>query len=172
MEEVIAKYPNTPFILAHFYFVSDNYEKACSLFENNPNIYFDLCPGGEMFLNFSKEPQKWKDFFIRYRHRLIMGSDHYAAGYGVNRYNLARNFLEGTEPMVYMDEPVIPINLPTDVLEDIYYKNIKRLIGKEPKPINRKLAYDHCCYIRDNFMEQLTETQKQNLEIITEHFKD
>jgi hypothetical protein len=40
-EEVIARYPNIPFILAHFYFISDNYERACSLLENNPNIYFE-----------------------------------------------------------------------------------------------------------------------------------
>ncbi len=172
MEAVIPRYPNIRFILAHFYFLSDNYERACKLMEENPNVYFDICPGGEMFVNFSMDPEKWRDFFISYHDRIIMGSDHYALGYGKGRYDLARSFLEGTQPLEYQGYPVTPIHLPKNVLEDIYCNNIKRLTGTTPKPVDRKRAYEYCLYIRDHLMDQLTEMGKDNLKTIMEHFED
>ncbi len=172
MEEIIAKYPDIQFVLAHFYFISDNYDRAVELMETYPNVNFDICPGGEMFVNFTQDIERWREFFIRYRKRIIMGSDHYAEGYGIYRYNLARTFLEGSEPVEHQDSPVQPIGLPTDVLEDIYVGNAKRLTGAEPKSVDRKKAYAYCCYVRDNLMDQLTEMGKANLKTIMEHFKD
>ena len=164
MEEVVAKYKNIPFVMAHFYFISDNYDRACKL--------VDLTPGGEMFVNFSKHPQLWRDFFIKYRKRILMGSDHYAQGSGMHRFDLARNFLEGTEPLEYGGDPIYPIHLPEDVLEDIYCNNAKRLLGNEPKSINRQKVYQHCLYIQNNFMDKLTEIGKENLRIITAYFEN
>lgn len=171
MEQIITQYPNIRFIMAHFYFISDNYDRACRLLEENPNLHFDLTPGGEMFINFSKDPEKWREFFIRYRHRILLGSDHYALGYGNSRYHLARNYLEGTESFLYQKKPIYPLHLPKDILEDIYCNNAKRLAGNAPRPVNHKLAYDHCCYIRDNLMAQLTDLGKQNLKTIMAHFQ-
>ena len=172
MEEVIAKYPHAKFIMAHFYFVSDDYQRACRLMEQYPQLYFDLAPGGEMFVNFSKDPQKWRDFFIRYRKRILLGGDHYPAGYARHRYGLARDFLEGTEPTAYRNAPVFPIHLPQDVLQDIYCNNAHRLTGNVPKPVDRQLAYQHCCYIRDNLIDQLGEMGKANLQTIMAYFQD
>ena len=170
-EEVIAKYPRINFVLAHFYFTSDNYDRACALMEKYPNMHFDLAPGGEMFVNFSKDPEKWREFFIRYRTRILMGGDHYPMGYARPRYNLARDFLEGTEPTEYRGDPVLPISLPRNVLDDIYWNNAHRLAGK-PKTINRKLAYEYGRSIQEHLADQLSELGKENLQTIMAHFAD
>lgn len=170
MEEVIAKYPDIHFILAHFYFVSDNYDKACYLMEHYPNVYFDICPGGEMFVNFNKNTAQWREFFLRYHKRIIMGSDLYALGYGKDRHELARSYVEGTEPFLYKDNMIQPLHLAENILQDIYGNNIKRLIGDTPKSIDRNLAVQYCDYLKEKHWEKLTELQRKNLETIKRHF--
>ena len=97
MLAVISRCPDMRFILAHFFFMSDNYDRVCRLMDDFPNIYLDLTPGGEMYVNFTKDTELWRDFFSSYSDRIILGSDNYALGYGEARYDMARNFLEGTE---------------------------------------------------------------------------
>lgn len=166
METVIARYPDMHFILAHFYFLSDAYARVCRLLEEHPNVYLDLTPGTEMFFNFSKDPDLWREFFLRYSHRIIMGSDHYAQGYGAGRYRLVRNFLEGTEPFLLQDRQIQPIGLPREALENIYGKNVHRLLGKTPKPVNAHLAYAHGCQIRECYGDSLSPLAQENLEIM------
>ena len=171
MESVMDRYPNIPFVLAHFYFVSDDYDRACALMERYPNLRFDLTPGGEMYVNFSKDISKWREFFLRYRERIILGSDHYALGFGKYRYNLARNFLEGKEPMEHRGQPVIPMALPEEVLQDIYWNNAKALAGENPKPVDPKKTLAYCCYVQLRLGSQLSEQGRENLCVIKEHFK-
>ena len=171
MERVLDRYPDIPMVLAHFYFVSDEYEKACHIMERYPNVRFDLTPGGEMYVNFSKDLPRWREFFLRYRKRIIMGSDHYALGFGKSRYALARNFLEGSQPLEHRGEPVLPMNLPVEVLLDIYRNNAKALVGECPKPVDPEKALAYCSYIRKNFAGKLTEQASANLKTITEHFR-
>ena len=57
-----------------------------------------------------------------------------------------------------------PICVPRDVLDKIYRKNAISLVGETPKPVNRKMAYDHCKYIEDNYAHQLTKQGRENLE--------
>lgn len=170
MEAVIETHPNIPFILAHFYFVSDDYEKACRLMEQYPNLSFDLTPGGEMYVNFSKDLPKWREFFLRYRKRILMGSDHYALGFGKCRYELARNFLEGKHPLEHRGQPVLPMELPEDVLQDIYWNNAKALAGEQPKPVIPQKALEHCRYIEQNY--KLSEQGKENMRVIKAHFEE
>ena len=171
MEAVMDSYPNIPFVLAHFYFVSDDYDKACDLMERYPNLCFDLTPGGEMYMNFSKDPTRWREFFLRYRKRIILGSDNYALGFGKYRYELARNFLEGKELLEHRGQPVIPIALPEDVLQDIYWNNAKALAGEEPKPVAPEKALAHCHYVQQYLDSKLSEQGRENLRVIAEHFK-
>lgn len=170
MERVLERYPNIPMVLAHFYFVSDDYEKACHIMEHYPNVRFDLTPGGEMYLNFSKDLPRWREFFLRYHKRIIMGSDHYALGFGNSRYALARNFLEGSQPLEHRGEPVLPMNLPVEALRDIYWNNVKNFAGERPKPVDPKKALEYCNNICENFTDKLTTQQRENLKTIGNHF--
>ena len=170
MEAVMDRYRNIPFVLAHFYFVSDDYKKACEMMERFPNLRFDLTPGGEMYVNFSKDTARWREFFLRYRKRIILGSDHYALGFGKYRYDLARSFLEGKEPLEHRREPVIPMALPRDVLLDICWNNAKDLAGEHPKPVNPEKALAHCRYVRQHLASKLSRQGRENLRVIEEYF--
>lgn len=165
MDEVFQKFPNLKIALAHFYFVSDNYEKATSLLDTYKNVYMDLTPGTEMYWNFSKDNELWKDFFCKYRKRILMGSDLYPAGYGVERHKLVRNFLEKSAPFTAQpwNKRVIPLNLPQEILEDIYVNNIHSFSSIDPKPVNREMAYKYCEYILENHIDKLTNLEKENL---------
>jgi len=169
METVIARYPDMRFILAHFYFISPQYDRACRLLEDYPNVYLDLTPGGEMFVNFTKDPALWYDFFRKYSHRIILGSDNYGLGSEDVRYELVRNFLEGSEPFTYGKDTIVPNPMPKEVLDNIYWKNIHRLLGDTPKPVNARMAYDHCCWIGEHF--DLDPLAKANLETMTQFWK-
>lgn len=172
MEEVIARYRNMNFILAHFYFLSGDYEAVCRLLDENPHVFLDLTAGGEMYVNFSKDPALWRAFFLKYSDRIILGSDNYALGYGEIRYDLARNFLEGTEKFEYNGASITPICLPREVLDNIYWNNIHALMGSLPQPVNRALAYEHCLYILKMHSGQLTRQGLENLEVMTEYWKN
>ena len=174
MDELFRKHPDVPIILAHFYFKSDDYDGLVNLMETYPNIYLDFTPGTEMFINFSKNIAIWKDFFLRYSKRLIFGSDLYGAGYGVNRHQLVRQFLETSEPFDLMQrgDIVTPVHLPEDVLADIYGGNAKRLLGQKPKAINRKKVYEYCLDIAENHLNELNEIGKQNLETFLKFWRE
>ncbi len=169
MEQVIARYPDMRFILAHFYFMSPEHDRMCRLLEEYPNVYLDLTPGGEMFVNFTKNPALWYDFFLQYSHRILLGSDHYATGAGRVRYELVRNFLEGTNPFTYGKDTISPICVPPEVLDNVYWKNIHRLLGDTPKPVNARMAFEHCCWIGEHF--DLDPLAQANLETMTQFWK-
>ncbi len=173
MEDLFKKHPGLKIILAHFYFKSDDYDDLVRLMETYPNINLDFTPGAEMFRGFSKNVDLWCEFMLKYADRLVLGSDLYGAGYGIARHKLVRAYLEGTEPFGIVDENdiVIPMDLPDEMLEKIYSKNAIRLIGHEPKPVNHKLAYDYCLYVAENNADELDELARENLKVITEHFK-
>ena len=174
MDDLFRKHPDVPIVLAHFYFKSDDYDGLVKLMETYPNVYLDFTPGTEMFLAFSEHIDMWREFFLRYSKRLIFGSDLYGAGYGVNRHQLVRQFLETSEPFELMQrgDIVTPANLPVEVLEDIYGGNVKRLLGNTPKPINRQKVYEYCVDIAENHADELNDIGKQNLETFLQFWRD
>ena len=50
---VFARHPRLNLILPHFFFLSDQLEKAARLLERYPGFYLDLAPGVEMLHNFT-----------------------------------------------------------------------------------------------------------------------
>ena len=62
---MLDKFPKLKITFAHFFFLSDNPDEAVRIMEKYPNALFDLTPGGEMFVNFSKDPEYWHDFCLR-----------------------------------------------------------------------------------------------------------
>lgn len=173
MSEVFRKHPDVKFILAHFYFKSDDYAGLVALMEQYPNICLDLTPGTEMFPGFSRDIEKWKNFFLRYSQRIIMGSDLYGAGYGLNRHRLVRCFLETEEPFVANDrgDVVTPLHLSDTLLADIYSNNVKRLLSCNPKPVDRQKAYAACRDIADRRWDELNEIGKENLQTLLKFWR-
>ena len=45
------------------------------LLDRYPNLYLDITPGWEMFENFAKDREYWRNFFGRHSRRILFGTD-------------------------------------------------------------------------------------------------
>ena len=73
--EMLEKHPDLKIVLAHFFFLSDFPEEAAKVLDKYSNVCFDLTPGCEMYPNFSKRRDVWREFFIKYSDRILFGTD-------------------------------------------------------------------------------------------------
>lgn len=151
LERVLDKHPGLNISLAHFYFLSDQIERAEKTMERYPSVRFDLTPGREMYENFSKKPDEWRDFFIRYQDRILYGTDNgWVTETPEEKFETAaenaavqHRFLQTADIFEGYGFTVKGLNLPEKVLEKIYYKNFENMAGKSPKDLDVKkgLAY-------------------------------
>ena len=175
IERVLEKFPKLHLVLAHFFFVSDDYDYAVNLLEKWENVCLDITPGMEMFFNFDKD-SRWRDFFIKYADRIVYGTDTYnwkpdgrtyEDQYG-HAVNMIRAFLERKEPYVDAWSGRTfehPFNLPDEVLDKIYCENFARLYGEKPRELNKKLLKKTC---KETRRYSVDETGRENLEYIVE----
>lgn len=75
VDNVLKRFPRLKAIFAHFYFLSDDLERASAFLDRHESVYLDITPGFEMFYNFSDRRSDWRDFFIHYQDRIIFGTD-------------------------------------------------------------------------------------------------
>ncbi len=131
--EMLAKHPRLNLTLAHFFFLGNDIEEATRVMETYPNVKFDLTPGGEMYVGFSKNIGKWREFFITYQDRILFGTD--SSNNKENNcklYELVYTALthdESVYDMPIWPKPVRGLHLPTDVVEKICYGNYHRFVG-------------------------------------------
>ena len=156
---ILDKFPRLRLTMAHFFFLSQNLEACADLFTRYPTLCFDLTPGGEMFENFSKRPDDWRAFFIRFADRISLGTDTYnydlhdnPADYGngadLARTNLVRKYLEWREPFTHPWYGTLnPLGLDTDTLTKIYRGNMIHRLG-EPRMIHFSAAADNLAEMR------------------------
>lgn len=142
---ILEKHPKLNICLAHFFFSSETPEKLEELFAKYPNLCIDITPGGEMYFEFNKRPEYYRNFFIKYADRIIFGTDmtdtHFAP--------LAKNgnwFCDRIYRFLATDETITSFNnnaltgikLPDSVLQKIFSDNITSKLGDKPKPINKE----------------------------------
>lgn len=149
VEEILEKFSGLRIIFAHFCFLSLNMDGASRFLDRWPHIYFDITPGYEMYENFSKEPEKWREFFCKYQDRIIFGTDNSGGNGRVSQQSILeamekvrriRSFLETDHPM-YAGRG---LNLPTDILEKIYAKNFQRIVGSRPRRLHLDVVLSEC----------------------------
>lgn len=133
---VLSRHPRLRVVLAHFYFLSAEIERAAAFLDTHPNVCFDITPGSEMYWHFSKRPSAWKEFFTRYRDRILFGTDndpHSPELAGWARQNTARllAFLRGAEAFSGPG-----LELASEVLDGICHDNFVRLFGERPRPVD------------------------------------
>lgn len=160
-EGLLKKFPKLHTTLAHFYFISEDLAAARELMEKYPNVNLDVCPGGEMFVGFSKDHDGWVKFFRDYADRIYYGTDTYNIDYGNNpddyedsgdaghRINFVRFAFEKSEP--FEDKhcgTIIPLNLPEDVRKKIYHDNFINLLGSA-RPVNKKVCAREAAFIAE-----------------------
>lgn len=154
---VLARHPGLKVIFAHFFFLSAQLERLGSYLERFPNMNVDLTPGIEMYFSFTRDPQKTRDFFIRYQDQILLGTDIGAKallaasqaidpGDSAIRVELTRSFLEKDGEFTLdssrgyllgkFGAAFHGIGLPEAVLEKIYHANFERLAGEKPRGLN------------------------------------
>ena len=138
--EMLDKHPRLRVILAHFYFLSYDIKEAERVMEKYPNVYFDLTPGWEMYVGFSRDIPAWRAFFIKYSDRILFGTDSdndkktNAEIHLLVKMALTHDESEFMMPC-YTEKLIRGLSLPADVLDKIFYKNYERFFG-EPRDVN------------------------------------
>ena len=112
-----------------------------------PSVYFDLTPGWEMFLGFSKDISFWRDFFIEYSDRLMFGTDSCTdKDNNAQLYDMVIAALTHSAdefPMPAYHNPIIRgLDLPSDIVEKICYKNYTSFVGETPASVDRMMLTD------------------------------
>ena len=148
---VVQGYPNLTFILAHFFFLGDELDRACQLLEDHPNVMFDLAPGVEMFFGFSQDMEKSRELFTRYADRILFGTDRGVAHMpALGRKEMIVRFLSTedrfdpphTDSVMWPDDraPIRGIGLSEQVLARICHENLIELLGPRPQSFDPDLA--------------------------------
>ena len=137
IDNVLARHPKLNIALAHMGFYTENIEKAKSLMETYPNLKLDVTPALNIYSEMSESKDAWESFIRKYHDRLIFGTD--ATNYLVDedrvlndrKNKITSYFFSGEEPKEIERRYVSPVKLDPYMLENIYYNNAMRFIGKE-----------------------------------------
>ena len=135
--QVLEKFPKLKLCAAHFFFLSDDVEELTRFFERWENTAVDLTPAMMNLVDIAHAPEIWKPFFEKYRHRIYFGSDNYLSSSGYHyimknhtcQCTMLRQFLEHKPEQRFQcsSGEIIPLDLPDDILRDIYFNNHARL---------------------------------------------
>ncbi len=146
VDEVLARHPNLKITFAHFYFLSADLPRAARFLEAHPNVHLDLAPGVEMLYNISRHPDAGRDFFLRHRDRITLGTDLFSSltpEQAVARTGITFRWLETQDEFRvpgfadYLLGPpedgiIRGLSLPDEVLSRIYGKTLMSLAGATP----------------------------------------
>jgi predicted TIM-barrel fold metal-dependent hydrolase len=133
--EVAKQHPQTTFIFAHGLFMLENdagLDKLAGIFDNYRNVFVDLSYVHNMRQVDNYTVSKARDFYIKYKDRILFGTDVFGGGAPGEAILKERKLLETSEVTSGMHRgPALEgFNLPNDVLNHIYYWNAARLIPR------------------------------------------
>jgi predicted TIM-barrel fold metal-dependent hydrolase len=133
--EVVKAHPQTTVIFAHGLLMlqsDEGMEKLGKIFDNYPNVFVDLSG-----VHSGRQPahytvSKARAFYIKYRERILFGTDVFGADEPAAGFLSERKLLETTEVTSGMRRgpQMEGFNLPDEVLNHIYYWNAARLIPR------------------------------------------
>lgn len=134
LASLVSRHPSTVFVGAHVGCYPENLGWVGDLLDRCPNFHVDIA----MRLDeLARQPYTARRFFLRHHHRVLFGTDMPA---DVSMYRLHYRFLETDDEHFRGpcgDQPgrhwrLTGLNLPSDVLGDIYAANAARLLGLSP----------------------------------------
>ncbi|MBR4000632.1 MAG: amidohydrolase family protein [Clostridia bacterium] len=138
--EMLGKHPKLRVTFAHFFFLSNKIEEARRVMETYENVNFDLTPGWEMYLGFSKDIDAWHDFFETYSDRILFGTDSNDGktinGDLVGLVRTAITHDRSEFPMPVWKHRIRGLALSDDTVRKICYGNYVRFVGETPEPVN------------------------------------
>jgi predicted TIM-barrel fold metal-dependent hydrolase len=153
---VLARHPRLKMVLAHFGFLAGDLERAGRLLDAYPGVCLDLAPGSEWLNDFTRSNGHARAFFARYPDRMLYGTDTTTGGMirdgeralprALGRARAVRTFLEtevafrppeGLDHWLQPDLPALRgLALPREILAKVYHKNLERLYGPVPAPLD------------------------------------
>lgn len=153
VEGMLRKHPRLNITLAHFFFLSADVARAEDFLSRHPNVSFDITPGVEMYFNFARRREEWREFFVRNFARIIYGSDgtdkQSSWEWSLKTSRNVQSFLETDGE----SEWGRGIKLDAKSLGRIYSGNFKERVGGAPKPVRKDAAL--------NFSRKALESAKQ-----------
>lgn len=142
VDHILALHPRLKLILAHFYFLSTQLERASRFLDAHPGVCFDITPHTGMYHDFSLRPEEARRFFLRYQDRILYGTDldtrTLKRGDAANAFMrsipfLVRSFLETQGEFALPNGAKYHgLGLPIDVLHKIYHGNFERVFNLPP----------------------------------------
>ena len=144
LEKVLSRYPKLKFQVAHLG-AQPEISRLSNLsrwMDKHPNTVFDTASSRWMARELSKDPQKAREFMLKYSDRILFGTDcssnqsdrDYFSGRYISQRILWESDERGT-PLPFPDADtkdtggtfINGLDLPLSVLEKLYWENAKRL---------------------------------------------
>ena len=139
---ILHKHPNLKLCIPHFFFISDQPGLCNELLDRYPNLYLDITPGWEMFENFAKDREYWRNFFGRHSRRILFGTDTFS-DHWMETVTCLQRVMETDETFVAFEENCIGLDLPEKTLRDVYYNNYFDFCGSLDRKINVPMILEY-----------------------------
>ncbi len=152
-EAVLKRHPTLRIAFAHFLFMAPQLDRLGDWFSRFPGMRVDMAIGDEYLYYCSDDPEKSREFFIRWQDRILYGtdiSDHNSLHLARAKAEMLRLFLEtdrtftslrdqayGTPPQPWSNgrTELHGLSLPLEVLQKILGGNFEAFAGAAPKAI-------------------------------------
>jgi hypothetical protein len=147
LEARLRRYPSVPFIAAHMGGDPEHLDHLSALLTRYPNLHLDTSATKWMVRELGRQREAAREFFRRWAERICFGTDQVVlkdsdpVRYTV-RYWVHQMFWETDlvcpSPIPDPDSNGAPVlhglDLPADVLEQVYWKNAERAFGIVARP--------------------------------------
>ena len=130
-DRMIAKHPNTTWIIAHMSWYTQDLARLGELFDRYPNVHGEV---GAVLYDLGRQPRFARAFFEKYQDRILFGKDSFQPA----EYPYYWRVFETEDEYFdyYRDYhafwKLYGLGLPDDVLRKVYYGNALRLIPNLP----------------------------------------
>ena len=175
VDNMLRKHPRLHAIFAHFYFLSGDPAAAQRFLDDHPNVSLDLTAGVEMYVNFSKDPDFWRGFFIKNADRIIYGTDSTdepsgEAGNILDSYAGAElRCLRTSDEFDHFQYRFRGMNLPEAALEKILHANYEKYVDPAPRKMDIPGLMEEADFLKQYISDPVRlQTMRKLRDIISE----
>lgn len=158
---ILEHFPRLKLLVPHMMFLSQDLERLGGLLDRFPNLLTDITPGRELYFQLSRNREAARDFFLRYRKRILFGTDNAVYTRRLNSLEECRQTLAAVERFLETEDHfqawggmLMGLGLPEEALEDIYRNNFIRWAGSQPATPDPAAAVEYCRWLRSLAAEQ------------------
>jgi hypothetical protein len=147
LETRLRQFPTVPFLAAHMGGDPEHLDHLADLLTRYPNLYLDTSATKWIVRELGRQRGAARDFFRRWAHRICFGTDQVVLKESdpiryTMRYWVHQMFWETDlvceSPIADPDSDGLPylrgLDLPGDILEQIYWKTAERAFGIQARP--------------------------------------